>query len=98
MGLSRVLTDGTFGQIEALQDGTRWLDFYRSTPLVMGGNSGGGVFHQTEAGAFEIVSVVSRGYPSNSWMNYHVPLPVIAAYMEVVLRVEAQRLEREAAD
>lgn len=94
MGLTRTFTSGSLGMIEqtdVVERGKMW-DFYRITPSVFGGNSGGPIFHMNAAGHYEQIGTLTGGYVAVSFMNWSTPLPTLHQFIDTALKAEERRL------
>ncbi len=94
MGLPRTITTGNFGSLESVDfiNPGKFFDYYRSTPAIIGGNSGGALYHQNAEGGYEFIGVTSMGFSATSFLNYYVPLPVIRTYVDMVVQTEERRV------
>lgn len=88
--MSRTITEGNFGYIEAAAiDDDPEREFYRATPAIVGGNSGGALFHRAEDGKFVMIGVTSGVWNGMWHMGYYVPISAIHAYVDAAIRLEA---------
>jgi S1-C subfamily serine protease len=81
---ARTITEGAFGYMEevGVEPEVKLADFFRATPMIAPGNSGGALFHKTEDGEFHLIgvsSVVANGV----WhVGYFVPITAIHEYVD----------------
>lgn len=92
LGLTRTVTQGIFGGYGTL-DGLTFEEFgnkevyYRATPAMMGGNSGGGLFRKTDKG-YELIGITSRG--TSLVIGFYVPNTEINKIVERALKTETK--------
>lgn len=83
-GLMRTLTQGSFNGREstAYPDRSREVDYYRSSALISGGNSGGALFHYDDATkTYRLIGVTSAGI-GGSAVALYVPIDAIRAFIK----------------
>lgn len=86
--MSRTVTEGTFGYRERAQIGSYpEREFYRATPALVPGNSGGALFHKTEDGTFELIGVSDAVFTGMWHMGYYVPVEDVRAFLEPAFRL-----------
>jgi S1-C subfamily serine protease len=97
LGWTRTITEGTFGQRQsvAFPDANRPNEYFRATPAIIGGNSGGPLFHRHSEGHYEVIGITSAGSAQTNHINLFVPMDSINEYMEMVLRMEESRLSND---
>lgn len=97
LGWARTITDGTFGQREliAYPNPDKPSDYFRATPAIIGGNSGGPLFHKDAQGHYEIIGITSAGSTQTNHINLFVPIDAVDAFLESTLRLEADRMKRQ---
>lgn len=97
LGLTRTVTQGVFGGYGTL-DGLFLEEFgnkeiyYRATPAMMGGNSGGGLFRKTDKG-YELIGITSRG--TALVIGFYVPNTEINKIVERALKSETKTVTIE---
>jgi S1-C subfamily serine protease len=86
-GFGRTKTAGEFGNRESIPfpDRSKDTEYFRATPGVAGGNSGGALFHETASGDFELIGVTSAGFDVGH-INYFVPIDAIREYVDMVTK------------
>lgn len=91
-GFPRTFTQGVFGGLEFVPfpNERSGSEYYRSTPLIIGGNSGGPLFHYSVDGQYELIGITSLLYSEATFMNYFVPLEDVIAFMEIIARRETE--------
>lgn len=91
--LDRTVTDGRLQGLERVQFPTKsWTPYYRSTPAVVGGNSGGGLYRLNAQGHYELIGVVSMGVGGVWHLGYHVPFTEARKALDIAIRLEERRL------
>ena len=82
-GLVRTITSGSFGNRADMPypDPSKDTEYFRSTPSITGGNSGGALFHKTQSGVYEQIGVTSAGFRDVEFMNFYVPIDQIHVYL-----------------
>lgn len=91
LGLSQTMTLGTFGRIEvipAFSSISQSQEFYRSSPDIGPGNSGGGLFHKNAKGDYELIGTVTGGPRGMSWLGMFTPIKEINEYLKIALPTE----------
>lgn len=66
LGMALTITGGYFGSIETVNYPTDGVEYFRATPDIAPGNSGGTLFHMNKDGNYELIGVTTagwRGYP-----------------------------------
>lgn len=87
LGRGLTVTEGLFGALE-VDPGfgeSMGKEFFRATPDIAGGSSGGGMYRMTDKGDFELIGTVTGGYPKASFINFYTPVEVINEYLEVAV-------------
>lgn len=85
LALTRTMTRGMFSGREYLELLTAGKDdeYFRSTPQVAPGNSGGPLFHQNAAGDYEVIGLVTASVHSSDFINFETPINVIQDYLKI---------------
>jgi S1-C subfamily serine protease len=87
-GLSLTYTVGSLGFVE-IMDGFSSAsisrEFYRSSPDVKGGSSGGGLF-VLNGDKLELIGVTTGGWNDSTFMNYFTPIDEIRDYWDIAKR------------
>lgn len=85
LGLSLTYTHGNLGYVEeqtAFKSVSNTTEFFRATPDIAPGSSGGGLF-VNDNGKYKLIGVVTGGSPRMSWFNYFTPVDEINDYLDV---------------
>lgn len=85
LGLQLTVTQGLFGSLETLDFPKTGTEYYRATPDIVGGNSGGAMYLVTEKGDYEIIGVSAAGHRSYTFISLYVPTYAIHEYLKVAL-------------
>lgn len=83
-GRSLTVTTGLFTSAETIDFPTDGQEYYRATPNIIGGNSGGALFH-LENGEYRLIGVTSARSVWSSWVAYYVPREAIREYLSKAL-------------
>jgi len=81
---SLTVSQGLFGGLETNDFDKPGLEYFRATPNIAGGNSGGAMYHASNDG-YELIGVTSARARSDSFVGLYTPLEVIHAYLKVAL-------------
>lgn len=85
LGQALTITEGLFGALETLDYPKDGIEYYRATPSIAPGNSGGALWHLNAAGDFELLGVTSAGFRGFPFMAMYTPAPVIRDYLDVAI-------------
>lgn len=88
LGLSQTMTSGTLGRVEtveAFNSISRSKEFYRSTPDIAPGNSGGAMFQKNAKGDYEVIGVATGAIRGFTYINFYSPVEEINDYLKVAL-------------
>ena len=88
LGLSQTMTSGTLGRVEAVDafgSMSNSKEFYRSTPDIAPGNSGGAMFQKNAKGDYEVIGVATGTIQGFTYINFYSPVEEIAEYLKVAL-------------
>lgn len=84
-GWSLTITDGMFGAIETQDFDKPGTEYYRATPDIAGGNSGGGFWHINKAGDYELIGATAARARSDSFIGLYARVSDIYEYLKVAL-------------
>jgi S1-C subfamily serine protease len=82
------MTSGTLGRaeaVEAFSSISRSKEFYRSTPDIAPGNSGGAMFQKNAKGDYEVIGVATGTIRGFTYINFYSPIEEIQEYLKVAL-------------
>jgi S1-C subfamily serine protease len=85
-GQSITATPGVFGQRESIEfpSKTKSTEYFRATPSIAGGNSGGGLYRILPDGTMELIGVASAvAGDQPSTVGYYTPVDAIREYLKV---------------
>lgn len=85
LGLQLTVTSGLFGSLETLDVFAPGEEYFRATPSVVGGNSGGAMYRLTAAGDYELIGVTAAGHQIHSFIAFYTPLDPIHEYLKAAL-------------
>lgn len=85
LGMQLTVTSGLFGSLETIDYPQTGTEYYRATPDLVGGNSGGAMYRVTAAGDYELIGVSSAGHRMFSFVGLYVPLEPIHEYLKVAM-------------
>lgn len=85
LGLQLTVTAGLFGSLESIDFPKPNTEFYRATPDIVGGNSGGGMFIANKEGDYELIGVSAAAHQIYSHISLYVPTYAIHEYLKVAL-------------
>lgn len=84
---SPTLTGGYLGERFDLNvggtDGIR--EYFRASPAIFGGNSGGGLFHLSSDGSYKLIGIATGYVPSFFVTGLYTPIDQIEAYLKVAV-------------
>lgn len=83
-GRALTVVPGMFTSAEVIDFPKAGSEYYRATPNVVGGNSGGGLFRM-EDGKYRLIGVTSAVSNRSSWIAYYVTREDILAYLGTAL-------------
>ena len=75
------ITRGLLGPLERRDFYGGEREYFRATPAVAAGSSGGGLYRISARGRFELIGVASRVFRAGAFMALYTPLPEIVAFM-----------------
>jgi S1-C subfamily serine protease len=78
------ISQGLFGGFETSDFAAPGAEYFRATPDIAGGNSGGALYHRGLVN-YEIIGVTTARARSDSFVGLYTPLEVIHAYLKVAL-------------
>lgn len=78
------VSKGLFGGLETSDFASPGLEYFRATPDIAGGNSGGALYHNGGS-RYELIGVTTARARSDSFIGLYTPLEVIHAYLKVAL-------------
>lgn len=84
LGMALTVTQGLFGAIETNDFAGPGGEYFRATPDIAGGNSGGALFRKTASG-YELIGVTTARARSDSFVGLYTPIGAIHAYLKVAL-------------
>lgn len=82
---SLTITPGMFGVIETQDFIKPGTEYYRATPAIAGGSSGGGLWHINKAGDYELIGVTTGGAMMANFINLFTRAADINSYLKVAL-------------
>lgn len=85
LGLQLTVTAGLFGSRETLDSFKPGDEFFRATPDVVGGNSGGAMYRMNPAGDYELIGVTAAAHQMYSFLAFYTPIDQIHDYLKVAL-------------
>jgi hypothetical protein len=85
LGQSLTITAGMFTSFETVDYPSPGVEYFRATPDIAPGNSGGALWHQTVTGDYELIGVTTAGYRGLPYMALYTPITDIRAYLDVAL-------------
>ncbi len=81
-GMVRTVTQGLFGSRDWLEFEGKEREYFRATPQIAGGNSGGVLFHMNDAGDYQQAGVTVLVVPQSDFIGLYVPIDQIHAYLK----------------
>lgn len=85
LGAALTVTKGLFGALETIDFPKSGTEYFRATPDIAPGNSGGALYHKNGAGDYELLGVTTAGMRGFSFVNFYTPIEKIRAYLKVAL-------------
>lgn len=80
--LTRTITTGLLN-VGLRNDVTGKLtEFYRATPDIVGGSSGGGLYHRNDAGDYELIGTTTAGYRIGTYLGLYTTIGDIQAFLK----------------
>ena len=83
LGLQLTVTPGLFGSLETLNYPSDGVEYFRASPDVVGGNSGGAMYHRNDAGDYELIGVTTAAHQLYTFVAFYTPIEVIHEYLKV---------------
>ncbi len=83
LGLQLTITPGLFGSLETLNFPSNGIEYFRASPHVVGGNSGGGLYRQTGSGDFDLIGVTTAAHQAFTFIAFYTPIDAVHAYLRV---------------
>jgi S1-C subfamily serine protease len=84
-GLTLTANEGTFAARSSIPfpDDAKDTEYFRASPGIAGGNSGGGLYRVTDGGDFELIGVTDLkiGQDATSVAGFYVPIDVIRDFL-----------------
>lgn len=92
-GLSLTVTNGAFGQTEVIDWPKPGSEYYRATPMIAGGNSGGAMYLKLENGDYILAGVTTGviGGGAGGFAGFYTPSYVIQSYLQTALSDVAEK-------
>lgn len=85
LGWSLTVTEGLFGVIEVVDFDKPGQEYYRATPDITGGNSGGGLYRKNGAGDYELIGITTAGARGLPFIALYTPVGKVHEYLKVAL-------------
>lgn len=85
LAMSLTITKGLFGAIETSNYDKPGAEYFRATPDIAGGNSGGAMYHMDAKGDYALLGVTAARARSDSFIGLYTPIEVIHKYLSVAL-------------
>lgn len=85
LGMQLSVTEGLFGSLETIDFPAPGTEYYRATPDIVGGNSGGAMYLITPAGDYRLLGVSSAAHREFTFIGLYVPTYAIHDYLKVAL-------------
>lgn len=85
LGNALTVTSGLFGSLETIDYPSDGVEYYRATPDIVGGNSGGAMYHKTATGAYELIGVTTAGHRMFTFFGLYTPAADIYEFLKVSL-------------
>lgn len=84
MGLGLTITEGLFSSYDSINFPKRNEDteYYRATPDIIGGNSGGALYHKRPDGKYELIGVTTAGIRGAPYMGFYTPAKKIRDFLK----------------
>lgn len=80
LGLQLTITAGLFGSLETIKFPTTYTEYFRATPDVVGGNSGGSMYRKNGED-YELIGVTAAGHRAYSFVTFYTPLEQIHTFL-----------------
>lgn len=92
-GLSLTVTNGAFGQTEIIDWPKNGTEYYRATPMIAGGNSGGAMYLKLENGDYILAGVTTAGMggAGGAFAGFYTPSYMIHDYLQSALPDVAEK-------
>jgi S1-C subfamily serine protease len=97
MGLQLTVTAGLFGSLETIDYPKPGIEYFRATPDVVGGNSGGALYKINTTGDYELIGVTTLAHVGHSFVAFYTPLEAIHQYLKVAVPEAVRAPESEGA-
>ena len=90
-GLALTVTKGSFGAGEVIDYPKNGTEYYRATPMIAGGNSGGGLYIKNAAGDYLLAGVTTAGLGPITFGGFYTPSYQIQDYLQTALPDVAEK-------
>lgn len=77
------ITKGLFGSLETSDFDKPGRVYYRATPDIAPGSSGGALYHKNDAGDYELLGVTTAGARGFPFVALYTPVSDIYSYLKV---------------
>ena len=96
-GLSLTVTNGNFGQSEVIDFPKAGTEYYRATPMIAGGNSGGAMYLKSESGDYTLAGVTTAviGGQAGGFAGFYTPSYLIHDYLKTALPELTDKVEEK---
>jgi len=84
-GMGLTITEGLFGSYETVDYPYDGVEYFRATPDITGGNSGGAMYQVTAAGDYKLIGVTAAVWRCCSFMGLYTPASDIHEYLKTAL-------------
>lgn len=84
-GMGLTITEGLFGSYETIDYPSAGTEYFRATPDITGGNSGGAMYQVTAAGDYRLIGVTTAVWRCCNFMGLYTPAAEIHAYLKTAL-------------
>lgn len=85
LGMGLTVTKGLFGSLETNDFDKPGTEYFRATPDIAGGNSGGAMYRITTGGDYELIGVTAARARSDSFIGLYTSIFDIHEYLKVAL-------------
>jgi len=85
LGMGLTITSGMFGAIETNDYAKDGQEYYRATPAIAGGNSGGALYQVSASGDYLLLGVTTAVARGNPHIGYYTPITDIREYLRYAL-------------
>ena len=85
LGYNLTVTDGMFGGYQSIDYPKSGAEYFRSTPDIAPGSSGGALYGITKEGKYELIGVTTAGFRGFTFMNLFTPVDQINEYLKVAV-------------